>query len=297
MTGRSNWPGESRFKGWLFLFPGLAVYLVFVFYPILKTIQTSLYQWDGFSANRTFIGMENYRQLFADGLFFKAISHNIIFLLFYSLIPILIGLLLANLLGRKPLPGLDFFRAGLFLPQVLSMIVVGVIWRWIYNPVFGPLNQLLRAIGLGSLTRPWLGDFSMALPAVGVVGTWVQYGFCMVLFIAGLQKIPLELYEASDLDGAGGFQQFLHITLPGLRSELGVAMITTIIAALRVFDLVYVTTRGGPGDSTIVTAFLIYRSAFQQNRIGYAAAVATVLSIIIFLISLLVVRFQSRVED
>ena len=177
------------------------------------------------------------------------------------------------------------------------MIVVGVIWRWIYNPVFGPLNQLLRAIGLGSLTRPWLGDFSMALPAVGVVGTWVQYGFCMVLFIAGLQKIPLELYEASDLDGAGGFQQFLHITLPGLRSELGVAMITTIIAALRVFDLVYVTTRGGPGDSTIVTAFLIYRSAFQQNRIGYAAAVATVLSIIIFLISLLVVRFQSRVED
>ncbi len=297
MVGRSLWPGESRFKGWVYLFPGLAIYLIFVFYPILETIHTSFYQWDGFSSNRTFIGAENYRDLLGDGQFFKALSHNLIFLIFYCLIPILIGLVLANLLGRKPLPGMSFFRAGLFLPQVLSMVVVGVMWRWIYNPAFGPLNLFLKSVGLGALSRSWLGDFDLALPAVGVVGSWVQYGFCMVLFIAGMQKIPQELYEASELDGAGSLRQMFHITLPGLRAEFGVALVTTIIAALRVFDLVFVTTRGGPGDETLVAAFLVYRSAFQQNRIGYAAAVATVLTLVIFLVSFLILQLQSRREE
>lgn len=297
MVGRSLWPGESRFKGWVYLFPGLAIYLIFVFYPILETIHTSFYQWDGFSSNRTFIGVENYRDLLGDGQFFKALSHNLIFLIFYCLIPILIGLVLANLLGRKPLPGMSFFRAGLFLPQVLSMVVVGVMWRWIYNPAFGPLNLFLKSVGLGALSRSWLGDFDLALPAVGVVGSWVQYGFCMVLFIAGMQKIPQELYEASELDGAGSLRQMFHITLPGLRAEFGVALVTTIIAALRVFDLVFVTTRGGPGDETLVAAFLVYRSAFQQNRIGYAAAVATILTLVIFLVSFLILQLQSRREE
>lgn len=297
MVGRSLWPGESRFKGWMYLVPGLTIYLIFVFYPILETLHTSFYRWDGFSSNRTFIGVENYRNLLGDGQFFKALSHNLIFLIFYCLIPILIGLVLANLLGRKPLPGMSFFRTGLFLPQVLSMVVVGVMWRWIYNPAFGPLNLLLKSIGLGTLTRSWLGDFNLALPAVGIIGSWVQYGFCMVLFVAGIQKIPQVLYEASELDGAGNLQQMIHITLPGLRAEFGVALVTTIIAALRVFDLVFVTTRGGPGDETLVAAFLVYRSAFQQNQIGYAAAVATVLTLVIFFVSFLILQVQTRHEE
>ncbi|MCC6147586.1 MAG: sugar ABC transporter permease [Anaerolineaceae bacterium] len=297
MVGRNQWPGDSRFKGWFYLFPGLAIYLIFVLYPIFETIRTSFYQWDGFSANRVFIGIENYRNLLADGQFFKAISHNLIFLVFYSLIPILIGITLASLIGRKPLPGMAFFRTGLFLPQVLSMVVVGVMWRWIYNPAFGPLNLFLRSVGLDLLARSWLGDFKLALPAVGIVGSWVQYGFCMVLFIAGMQKIPQMLYEAAELDGAGSFQQMLHITLPGLHAEFSVAFITTVVAALRVFDLVFVTTRGGPGDETLVAAFLIYRSAFQQNQIGYAAAVATVLTVIIFLISFFILELQAKEES
>ncbi|NPV76971.1 MAG: sugar ABC transporter permease [Anaerolineae bacterium] len=297
MVGRTLWPGESRLKGWVYLFPGLAIYLVFVFYPILETFHASFYKWDGFSSNRTFIGIENYRNLLGDGQFFKALSHNLIFLIFYCIFPILIGLVLASLLGRRPLPGMSFFRAGLFLPQVLSMVVVGVMWRWIYNPAFGPLNLFLKSVGLGALNRSWLGDFDLALPAVGVIGSWVQYGFCMVLFIAGMQRIPKELYEASELDGAGSLRQMIYITLPGLRAEFGVALITTIVAALRVFDLVFVTTRGGPGDETLVAAFLVYRSAFQQNRIGYAAAVATVLTLVIFLVSFLILRVQSRQEE
>jgi raffinose/stachyose/melibiose transport system permease protein len=297
MRIQHRWPGESRFHGWLYLFPGMAIYLVFVFYPILETIRTSFYQWDGFSSNRMFIGLENYSNLISDSQFLKALLNNLTFIIFYSIIPIIIGLVLASLLGRKALPGLTFFRAGLFLPQILSMVVVGVTWRWIFNPAFGPLNLGLRALGLDTLTRSWLGDFTWALPSVGSVGTWVQYGFCMILFLAGMQRIPEDQYEAAQLDGASGLQQLLHITLPNLRPELGVALVTTIIAALRVFDLVYVTTRGGPGDSTLVTGFLVYRAAFQQNRIGFAAAVATVMTILILVISLIILRFQSKTEE
>lgn len=293
----NSYPGESRWKGWLYLLPGLLVYLVFTFYPILETVRTSFYQWDGFSSERLFIGLENYTTLFSDQQFLNAFLHNLIFIVFYCIIPILLGLLLASILSRKPLPGFTFFRTVLFLPQVLSMVVVGVIWRWIFNPTFGPLNTILSTVGLGQLTRAWLGDFSLALPAVGSVGTWVEYGFCMILFLAGMQHIPEEYYEASSLDGANAFQQFIHITIPGLRSEIGVALVTTIIAALRVFDLVYVTTRGGPGNATLVTGFLIYRSAFLQNKIGYAAALATVLMLVILAISLLIRRFQGKSED
>jgi len=297
MRIQRRWPGESRFVGWYYLLPGLIIYLVFVFYPILETIRTSLYRWDGFSSNRTFILFDNYIKLAEDPQFLKALLNNLTFIIFYSIIPILIGLVLASLLGRKPLPGLTFFRTGLFLPQILSMVVVGVTWRWIFNPAFGPLNVGLRAIGLDNLAMAWLGDFKLALSAVGIVGTWVQYGFCMVLFLAGMQRIPEDQYEAAELDGASGFKQLIYITLPSLKSEIGVALITTVIAALRVFDLVYVTTRGGPGDSTLVTGFLVYRAAFQQNQLGYASAIATVMTILILAISLVILRFQSGEES
>jgi len=292
-----RWPGESRFHGWLYLLPGLLIYLVFVFYPIIETFRTSFFKWDGFSSARVFVGFQNYISLVTDAQFLKALLNNLTFIIFYSIIPIILGLLLASLLGRKPLPGMTFFRTGLFLPQILSMVVVGVTWRWIFNPNFGLLNVGLRAVGLDAFTRAWLGDFQLALPSVGAVGTWVQYGFCMVLFLAGMQRIPGDQYEAAELDGANEFRQLLHITLPSLRAELGVALITTVIAALRVFDLVYVTTRGGPGDSTLVTGFLVYRSAFQQNQLGYASAVATVMTLLIFVISLVILRFQARGEE
>ncbi len=296
MNHQQRWPGESRFKGWLYLFPGLVIYLVFIFIPILSTIRNSFYNWNGFSAAREFIWLDNYTALLGDPQFFTALINNFIFIFFYSIIPIMIGLILATLLGRKPLRGMTFFRTGLFLPQILSMVVVGVTWRWIFNPTFGLLNTGLRALGLDSLTRAWLGDFQTALPAVGAVGSWVMYGFCMVLFLAGMQRIPEDQFEAAELDGANGFRQFLHITLPSLRAEMGVALITTVIAALRVFDLVYVTTRGGPGDATLVTGFLVYRSAFQQNQLGYASAIATIMTILILIISLIILRFQSSEE-
>jgi raffinose/stachyose/melibiose transport system permease protein len=289
-----KYPGESRWKGWWYLLPALLVYLLFTFLPILETIRSSFYQWDGFSQNKVWIGLGNYVELFSDPKFHNALRNNLIFVIFYSIIPILIGLFLASMLSRRPIPGFAFFRTALFLPQVISMVVVGVIWRWMFNPTFGPINSLLRQIGLDVFAISWLGDFTWALPAVGSIGTWVQYGFCMVLFLAGMQHIQDEYYEAASLDGANTFKQFIHITVPGLRSEIAVALVTTIIAALRVFDLVYTTTKGGPGETTMVTGFLIYRAAFTNNRIGYAAAIATVLTLIILVISLFIRRYQQQ---
>ncbi|MBN2676800.1 MAG: sugar ABC transporter permease [Anaerolineaceae bacterium] len=296
MNHRRSWPGESKFLGFVYLLPALVIYLVFILYPIFETFRLSFYDWKGFGSKPTLIYLQNYQEILQKGQFLSALSHNLVFIAFYSLLPILIGLILASLLGRRALPGMAFFRTGLFLPQILSMVVVGVVWRWIFNPAFGPLNMMLKSIGLTWLALPWLGDSTWALPSVGLIGSWVQYGFCMVLFLSGMQRIQPELYEAAELDGANEIQQFFFITLPGLRPELGVALITTVIAALRVFDLVYVTTRGGPGDATLVTSFLVYRSAFQQNRVGYAAAVATILTAIILVVSFLITRYQSKSE-
>lgn len=286
-------PGQRWYTGYLYLLPGLLAYSLFVFLPILDTFRYSLFAWDGIS-RPVFTGLRNYTALIHDPTFLTALFNNAVFILFYTVLPILLALLLTGLMTRRPLPGMTFFRAGLFVPQVMSMVVVGVVWRWILNPVNGPLNQLLRAVGLEAWAKAWLGDFTWALPAVGGIGTWVEYGFCMVLFIAGVQRIEPTLYDAARIDGANAYQEFRYVTLPGLGSELVVATITTLIAALRVFDLVFVTTRGGPGTRTLVLAFHIWRNAFVVNNVGYAAAVAVVLTILILAVSVVVLTVQER---
>lgn len=289
-------PGSRAAAAYLYILPALGIYLVFVLWPILDTVRYSFYAWDGFSAP-TFIGLANYLALPGDEVFRKSILNNIAFIFFYSILPIAVGLLLAVLLTRRRLRGMNLFRTGLFVPYVLSMVVVGVVWRWIYNPAFGPLNQALKALGLDMLARPWFGDFVWALPAVGIVGTWVQYGFCLVLFIAGIQSIDEALYDAAKIDGSNEWHQFRSVTLPSLRNEISVALVTTLIAALRVFDLIYVTTRGGPGNQTSVASLWLYQNAFQINRVGYAAAIAVVLTLLILAVSYAVIAFRMRVTD
>ncbi len=289
-------PGQKPWTAYLYILPGFLIYAAFVLWPIIATLRYSFYDWDGFSSP-SFIGLGNYVRLLQDNLFGISLRNNLLFIFFYTLFPIVIALFLTSLLTRRQVRGLTFFRAGLFLPYVMSMVVVGVVWRWIYNPVFGPLNQFLRAVGLENLARPWLGDFEFALPAVGMVGTWVQFGFCLVLFIAGVQRIEEVLYDAAKIDGASDLQQLWYITLPGLRGEIAVALVTTLIAALRIFDLVFVTTRGGPANETTVVALHIYRNAFDLNRAGYAAAIAVILTMIILFISYLVITLRMRTTE
>jgi raffinose/stachyose/melibiose transport system permease protein len=213
---------------------------------------------------------------------------------FYAALPIVIGLLLAAAMSRTRVRGLALFRTVLFLPQVIALVVVAVMWRMIYAPDGGLINESLRAVGLGGLAQNWLGDFNLALPAVGLIATWVMYGLAMVLFTAGVQKIPPSLYDAARVDGAGPVREFLAVTLPGLRGEIAVALTLTTIAALRNFDLVYITTGGGPGDATTVPAFEVYDRAFQTGEVGGAAAVGICLAAVIFALSFAINRFADR---
>ncbi|MCZ2098014.1 MAG: sugar ABC transporter permease [Anaerolineae bacterium] len=291
-----NPPYVRPYHAYLFILPGLAIYVLFVLWPILNTARYSLFDWTGFS-EPVYIGFDNYRELWNDDDFWLALQHNAFFVIFFSILPIMLALLLTSLMTRGRLRGMAIFRSGLFIPQVMSSVVVGIIWRWLFA-YDGPINEFLILIGLESWVRPWLGDFTYARYAVGSVGTWVQYGLCMVLFIAGAQSINEDLYDAARVAGANAWQEFRYITLPGLSQQILVAFVLTFIAALRVFDLVFVLTRsGGPGKETIVTSILIYQQAFQRNRAGYASAMALVLSVIIVSVSALVIRLQARRDE
>ncbi|MGP3939524.1 carbohydrate ABC transporter permease [Streptomyces sp. 6N106] len=285
---RRRAPGEPRAIGYVYILPALIVYAAFLLYPFGQSVWLSFVHWDGLTV-ATPAGFDNYRALFTDASLRAPFLNALLLLVFYAALPVAIGLLLAALMSRARIRGMTFFRTVLFLPQVLALIVVGVAWRSILAPD-GLLNDALRAVGLGGLARPWLGDYTWALPAVGVVGTWVGTGLCMVLFLAGAQRIPRELYEAARMDGAGPLREFLTVTLPGLRPQIAVALTLTIVAGLRNFDLIYITTSGGPGNATSVPAYEVYHRAFETNQVGSAAAVGVALTVLIFVLTVTVSR-------
>ena len=283
---------RSRATPLLFLLPAFAVYAAFALYPLGRAAQFSLFEWRGFGAS-TFVGLQNYVDLAGDAAFRAAIGNALVLIVFYAVIPLVVGLVLAAILRRGQVRGMGFFRTVIFLPQVIALVVVAVAWRQIYSPV-GPLNQLLDAVGLGALARGWLGDPSTALIAVGVIGTWIEMGLVMLLMLSGMSRIPQELFEAARLDGAGPVKEFFAIILPAVRGEITVALVLTIIAALKTFDLVYMTTSGGPGNSTTVPSYEVYFRAFDLREVGSASAVAIVLTVLIFAINVGVTRIGER---
>ena len=293
MSARLASPGEPRRVAYLYLLPGLAVFSAFVLAPLLHTGWIALFEWDGVTAGE-WVGIDNFTALVTEHEMRVAFWHALVLLLFYSLLPVAIGLLLAAAMARTRVRGLTAFRTILFLPQVIALVVVAVMWRMIYAPEGGLINEGLRTIGLGGLAQNWLGDFTLALPAVGLIATWVMYGLAMVLFTAGVQKIPPSLYDAARVDGAGPVREFLAVTLPGLRGEIAVALTLTTITALRNFDLVYITTGGGPGDATTVPALEVYDRAFRSGQVGSAAAVGICLAAVIFALSFAINRFADR---
>ena len=288
--GSSGHAGTSPWLPYALLALPALVYGTFIVFPLLSTMRVSLYEWDGLTAPE-WVGLANYRELLGDESFWQALTHNGVFLVFYTVLPVALAFLLVVLLTQeRAVRGLSVYRVGLFVPQVVPMVVVGVVWRWMYSPLDGAVNALLGLVGVDG--QPWLGQTSTALPAVGLVATWVQYGFAMVLFLAGIQRIDRDLYDAAAVDGAGPWARFRHVTLPGLRGEIVVAVTVSLVAALRVFDLVFVMTRGGPANTTEVVAFEIWQRAFQLREVGDAAAVATVLVLLIVVLSRIVLRFQ-----
>jgi raffinose/stachyose/melibiose transport system permease protein len=286
--GAGGAPGEPRRIGYAFIAPAVVIYVLFVLAPFLHSVYLSFFSWDGVGP-QTFAGLANYRAILASPALTFAFVHAFVLIFFYAVLTTLIGLLLAAVMGRSRMRGLAVFRTILFVPYVIAPTAIAVIWRWLLAPD-GPLNSVLTAVGLGRLTRPWLGDFSLALPSVGLVGTWVLFGLAMVLLIAGVQKIPTELYEAARIDGAGPVREFLAVTLPGLRNEIVVVLVLTVTAALRNFDLIYVMTQGGPGTSTEVPSWLVYNQAFVVGSVGAAAAIGVVLALLIFGVNFAITR-------
>jgi len=293
--GRGNSGGGLAGSPWtpyLYLLPAFLVYGLFMLYPIGRSVQLSLYEWDGLSL-ATFVGFDNYVDVFLDERLRAAFGHALILVFFFAILPVCIGLVLAAILTRAKVRGLAVFRTLVFLPQVIAMVVVAIAWKEIYAPD-GMLNSFLTAIGLGDLTRAWLGDYTFALPAVGLVGTWVSTGLVTVLLLAGMARIPKEQFEAARLDGAGPVREFFALIVPAVRAEITVALTLTIIASLKTFDLVYVTTSGGPGSSTTVPSYEVFRRAFERGEVGSAAAVGITLTVLIFLINLVVNRIGER---
>lgn len=279
---------RHRATPYLYLLPAFLVYGAFMLFPLIRSAQFSLYDWPGFGPS-TFVGLGNYVDLLGDRRFLAAIQHALILIVFYSILPLIVGLVLAAILRRGQVRGLGFFRVAIFMPQVIALVVVAVAWHQIYSPR-GILNDGLAAIGLGHLARGWLGDPTLALPAVGMIGFWLQTGLVMLLLLAGMGRIPGDLFEAARLDGAGPVSEFFAITLPSVRGEITTALVLTIIAALKTFDLVYVTTSGGPGTATTVPSYEVYNRAFNLKMVGSASAVAIVLTILVFVINVAISR-------
>jgi raffinose/stachyose/melibiose transport system permease protein len=280
-------------KAYLYILPAFVVFAAFLGAPFVQTIQYSFYDWDGLSP-ATWAGVKNFVAVFTDDDLRAAFLHSLVLIVFYAILPVAIGLLLTALISRAhSLPGMSFFRTVLFLPQVIASVVVATIWVSIYSQN-GLLNQFLKMIGLGGLARVWLGDYDLALPAVGFVGTWVNVGLCLVLFLAGVGNIEPAILEAARLDGAGPFTEFTRVVLPQLRGQIAAGLTLTTISAMKNFDLVYITTSGGPGNTTTVPAYEAYNRAFNTGQVGSAAAVALCLTAVILVITVVIGRIQPK---
>ena len=271
---------RAKLTPYLFLAVPLIIYMIWVIGPMLYTFFLSLTNWDGLSAPEV-IGFRNYVRLFKDPVFKISLINNLKWVISFITIPVVAGLALALALNRA-IPGAKFFKAAFYSPLVLSLVVSGLIWGWMYHPANGLVNEALRVIGLDALTQGWLSDPDLAMWSIITVGVWRQVGYVMILYLAGLQGVDPGLVDASKVDGASGWQTFRHVIFPLLAPVTVIVVVISIIDSLRAFDLVSVMTRGGPYNSSSVLANFMYIEAFNNYKMGYGAAI----SVILFLISL-----------
>jgi raffinose/stachyose/melibiose transport system permease protein len=278
----------------LFTAPAFFIYAAFVLVPLAMSLFYSLQRWDGIGKMR-FVGLNNYLIVLTDSDLLQIIGNAFQLVGYFTLIPVILGLAVAAVI-REHMSGPfgTTARTVLFLPQVIPLVAAGIAWSWMFANS-GLVNQALHGMGLGHLARGWLGDFTFALPAVGIIGAWVLLGLCTMLLVTGITKIDPSLYEAARLDGANPWDEFIYITLPGLRQEIGVCVTVTVIAALASFDIVYIATSGGPGIQTTVPGLEIYRLAFAHRQVGLASALAIFLMVLV-LVCVLPIQWLTRVK-
>jgi multiple sugar transport system permease protein len=285
-----------RLTPYLFVAVPLLIYLVWVIGPMIYTFYLSLTDWDGVSALH-FIGLRGFRTLFRDHVFYQSFTNNLKWIGCFVTVPVAAGLALAMALNRA-IPASKMFKAVFFFPMVLSFVVCGLIWSWMYQPDSGIINSILRLVGLSSAARGWLSDPGLVIWSIIFTAVWRQVGYVMLLYLAGLQSVNPELVDASKVDGANAWQSFRHVIFPQLTPITVVVVVISIIDSLRAFDLVYVMTKGGPFNSSSVLATFMYIEAFNNYRMGYGASISVVLfaiSLLFILIYLLrMLRTESR---
>lgn len=271
----------------LFLLPALLGTLIFIIIPVLCSFGLSFAKWDLLNPI-TFVGLENYKNLFNDKVFYQTLVNTIVFAISTSVFGVIIPLILASVLNSK-IRGSEFFKTAYFLPFITPMIVLGIVWGWIFDPNIGLLNKLLH------LHINWLYDVKFAMPALIAVSVWKLIGYNMIIFLSTLSSISQSLFEAAKIDGANSLQTFRHVTVPMLSPTIFFVVIITTISSFQVFDLIYLMTQGGPFNSTNVLVYSIYQNAFEYFNVGKASAIAYVLFAIILVLTLLQWKFRKKI--
>ena len=286
---------KEKFKTGLFLFPALFIYIIVVVFPTVYSLFLSFCDWNGLGAKK-FVGLKNYIQLFtSDSVFYTALRNNIIWIILTICLTVLLALLLALVLNRS-FRGRIVYRAIFYFPYMLSWIIVGIIWKWMYNPNFGLINQVLGMVGLDSLKGAYLSNTKMALYCVFIAALWQGLGQPMLYFLAGLQTLPNDILEAAKIDGAGKFNLFFRVIVPMLRETFVIVLATQIIASMKVYDIVYVMTDGGPANSTQTLATYMYNQTFTYSNLGVGSAIATVMVLIMMVVIVPYVAFSTKDE-
>lgn len=267
-----------------FIIPPLLVYVIFFIYPFLNSFRISFFKWSGYTKHMQFIGFDNFKQMFGDSVILKSLLHNGYFIVASSVLIFVLAMFFAVVFTSKKYPENGFYRVLFFFPNMLSIIIVAIIWMFVFNPSFG----LIRGVAL-------FGSEKTVLHALLVPQVWMQVGFYMVLFIASINTIPKSLYEAAELDGATGIKQFIHITLPNIWYTIQISIVFFIINSINnTFALISITTKGGPNRSSEVLTTYFYEQAFVNSNFGYGTAIAMSLFILMFVISLTIMRFTRR---
>ena len=288
------WARHDRWIGLAFVLPTVVLFALFSVYPFIRTIELSLTNWDGLSRSYDYVGLANYVAAAFDGVWWSSMFNGLILSGVALTVMQLIGMLLALAVNSRP-RGAGLYQAVFYIPPILSGIVVAILWKWIYDPMTGALNQGLASIGLGDWAQPWLGDASTALWAISAASVWQGVGYPFLLFLAGLQGVPTELYEAARVDGASAWQLFTRITLPLMMPVIGTVSVLTFLGGMQTFNLVLAMTNGGPGYATEVPILTIYRSAFGHTpSFGYASALSMIFGVLLLIVSLLSLRLTKR---
>jgi raffinose/stachyose/melibiose transport system permease protein len=277
----------------LFIAPGLIIYLVFMIYPFLNTVYLSFTNWDGITANKDWVGLSNYARIFGEEAALKAFVNNVVWVILGTMAPVVLGLFEA-LLVWSGVRGSIVFRTLYFLPFVLPLVVVGIVWQWIYHPLFGIVNTVLDDVGLEGLSRGWLADPHTALYAVLIAAIWGQTGFCFLILHASLQNVDMSTVEAAMIDGANWFQRAWNIIIPQIAPQITMVTAVTLIGGFSVFDIIYVMTGGGPGNASQVLATYTVKTAFEQNLAGYGSSLAMLITVLSLVSAVVFVRVRER---